>query len=48
MNKKQIESVRQQLHSLILQNAGYDKIYNKSIELDILINQFYSDLAITA
>lgn len=37
----QIEMLRQQLHKLIDQNASYDAIYLKSVELDLLINKFY-------
>jgi hypothetical protein len=38
----EIEMLRQQLHSLIDQNASYDTIYSKSVELDLLISKFYS------
>lgn len=36
-----IEDVRQQLYELINENANYDSIVNKSVELDLLINCFY-------
>lgn len=36
-----IEVVRQQLYELIDENANYDSIVNKSIELDLLINCYY-------
>ncbi|MFZ5352689.1 MAG: aspartyl-phosphate phosphatase Spo0E family protein [Bacillota bacterium] len=42
MLQKQIELLRNQLHVMISQNESYDKIYKKSVELDILINQYYS------
>lgn len=38
----EIEMLRKQLHSLIEQNASYDTIYSKSVELDLLISRFYS------
>ncbi len=41
--QNQIEQVRQQLHILISQDASYEKIYNKSVELDLLINQYYGN-----
>lgn len=37
----QIEIVRQQLHGLIDQDANYDSIYTKSVELDLLISKYY-------
>lgn len=38
----QIEITRGQLHSLINQNASYDSIYLKSVELDMLISEYYN------
>lgn len=38
---KKIEIVRQQLHLLLDQNASYDMILNKSVELDVLISSYY-------
>lgn len=43
---REIEMLRQQLHLLIDENASYDKIYTKSIELDLLISEFYNGTAI--
>ncbi len=43
---REIEMLRQQLHLLIDENASYDTIYTKSIELDLLISKFYNILAI--
>lgn len=40
-----IEIVRQQLHALIDENASYDSIYMKSIELDLLISNYYAACA---
>lgn len=37
----EIEMVRQQLYSLIAENASYDSIYSKSVELDTLISSYY-------
>lgn len=37
-----IENVREQLHMLINQDASYEKIYTKSIELDVLIVEYYN------
>ncbi len=42
---REIEMLRQQLHLLIDENASYDTIYTKSIELDLLISKFYNRLA---
>jgi len=36
-----IEMVRQQLHALLDENANYDTIVNKSVELDVLISSYY-------
>ena len=36
-----IEIVRQQLHALLDENANYDIIVNKSVELDVLISSYY-------
>ena len=41
MEQKRIEVKRQELHSLIEQNANYSAIYKASIELDLLINEYY-------
>ena len=38
---KQIETVRQQLHTLLNENASYESIYSKSVELDLLISNYY-------
>lgn len=38
---KQIEIVRQQLHILLSENASYESIYSKSVELDLLISSYY-------
>jgi hypothetical protein len=38
---KKIEIVRQQLHDLIKENASYESIYSKSVELDMLITKYY-------
>lgn len=43
---REIEMLRQQLHLLIDENASYDTIYLKSIELDLLISKFYNVVAI--
>ncbi len=39
---KQIEIVRQQLHMLLSENASYESIYSKSVELDLLISSYYT------
>lgn len=36
-----IEDVRQQLYALLDENANYDSIVTKSVELDMLISSYY-------
>ncbi|MDF2839420.1 MAG: hypothetical protein K0Q99_191 [Clostridia bacterium] len=38
---KKIEVVRQQLYTLIDEDASYDSIVTKSVELDLLISSYY-------
>jgi hypothetical protein len=39
---KKIEVVREQLYTLIDENASYDSIVTKSVELDLLISSYYN------
>jgi hypothetical protein len=37
-----IEMLREQLHTLITEDANYDVIVDKSVELDVLISSYYN------